>query len=204
MSPARRWLLSPMQGCPGVNDPGQPPRRGGARRRRSGHGAPGRERGGDRARRERPRRRAIPLPRLSAAARGGAACPVGGGSVVELRRSRVRVATTVGACARRARPREPRAAGRGLPRADEALRGGRQGYCGRARRPVSRAGQGRGDGRDRRRARPTSRRTEVPPSTRCASSSTPVHRVGWPSDVVARLAGASRNELYRSSLAPPD
>ena len=168
-------------GLPGVNDPGSRLVVAGARRRPAGHRAPGRERGGDRARRERSRHIAVPLPRLPAAARDGAARPVGRRPVVALRRGRVRIASAAGARPRGARAGESGAAGRRLPRADEALRGGRPGHRCRPRRPLSRAGQGRGDRRDRRRgSSPRARRDPEPPSTRCASSSMRVRRGAWP------------------------
>ena len=78
-------------------------------------------------------RRAVPLPRLPPAARGGAARAVGGARALALRRGRVRVAPAAAALARGLARGRARPAGRGLPRADEALRGGRP----RAPRPTS-------------------------------------------------------------------
>ena len=106
---------------------------------------------------------------------------------------------------RGARPGKSRASGRRLPRADEALRGGREGHRRRARRPLSRAGQGRGDGRRRRRELPRGARSgsrAAVDAVRELVEAGASRRVA--ADVVARLASASRNELYRSSLSPRD
>ena len=54
-------------GLPGVNDPGSRLVEAALAAERARHGAPRRERGRDRARRERPDRLAVPLPRLSPA-----------------------------------------------------------------------------------------------------------------------------------------
>ena len=82
----------------------------------------------------------------------------------------------LGARRARARPR-----GRGLPRADQAARGGRPRHAGRARAPLSRGRQGR----DRRRDRARLRRAPPAPtspsrSTRCAAWSSPAHGRGPP------------------------
>ena len=100
-------------------------RAGGARRGHSRDGAAGRVRGRDGARRVRARRRAVPVRRLPAARREGLGrCGASSRGVAVAGRC-VRVAAAAARDAAVAGGRRSRARGRGLPRADEALRGGR-------------------------------------------------------------------------------
>ena len=96
-----------------------------------------------------------------------------------LRRGRVRVAEAPGQIGRRAGRGRPGSASRCLSRADKALRGDRprhrRGACG----AVSRAGQGRGDGRGRA-GRGAPRRGSTTRSEPCGSSSPRVRRAARP------------------------
>ena len=94
---------------------------------------------------------------------------------------------------------DPVRAGRGLPRADEALRGGRARDGGRARRLGS-------PSRRRARSRSSSGRGR-PPEVDEDAALAPVAELveaGLPrkraAELVARLTGAARNRLYRGSL----
>ena len=86
---------------------------------------PGPVRGRDGARRERPRRGAVPVRRLPPAQRAGARSPLARSRCLAPPDRRVRVAADGSGLAREPRRRRARAARRRLPRADEDIRGGR-------------------------------------------------------------------------------
>ena len=111
---------------------------------------------------------------------------------------RVRVAAAARRVASLARGGRPGARGRGLPRADEALRGDRARDRGGACGALRRGAEGRGHARRRRRhrTRPT-RPWRVAAVAELVAAGTP-RRVA--ADVVARLTGLSRNDLYRATL----
>ena len=94
---------------------------------------------------------------------------------------------------------DPDAAGRRVPRADEALRGGRARDGGRARGAVRRAAEGRDHAR--RRAGGCSRgRTRTARSRPWRSSSRQDCPRKHAAELVSRLTGVARNRLYRGSL----
>ena len=202
LAAGERIALVSDAGLPGVNDPGA---RLIAAALEAGvpvtvlPGPVGRR---DRARRERARRRAVPVPRLPAARREGARRALGRAREpgrIPPSRSSLR-----SGCRRRcarSRRRCP-TAGRGLPRADEAVRGGR------ARAPPRSVAarfpeppKGEIDAR-RRRGRAGGRPGRCEP--RALAAVVELVAAGVPrrqaADVVARLARVSRNTLYAESL----
>ena len=179
--------------------------RGRARGGRRGDGASRRRRGRDGARRERPRRRALPVRRLPAAARRASCARSGTSSrgwpdaVVAFESPR-RLPASLAVLAEV----DPGAARGRLPRADEALRGGRPRTRCASWRSGSRAAEGRGHARAsaRRRARRTptlddgARRPFASSSRRAsAPASRPTSSRG--------SRGVARNALYRGSLCRP-
>ena len=143
-------------GLPGDQRPGRAADRGGARGGRRRHRAARAVRGRDGARRQRARRRALPVRRLPAARRAGArgarqrARPAGRGRwSPSSRRSGFRARSRS-----LARALPGRAGGR-LPRADEALRGGRRAArSSELAERFARAAEGRDHARPRARPRP--------------------------------------------------
>ncbi len=111
---------------------------------------PGPVRGRDGARRERARRRAVPLRRIPPAQRARSRCAVARARCVASsdRGVRVRHGGFPASLASLAAA-EPREARRSLSRADEGVRGGRHRIGRRRRRAVQRAASRRGDARDR-------------------------------------------------------
>ena len=193
-----RIALASDAGLPGVNDPGARLVARRARARRGGDRAPGPLRGRDGARRQRARRRALHVPRLPPAHRAGREGLWEESGPGPGRRS---PSSRRGGCRQRspAWQRRPRPAGRCLPRADEAVRGGR---ARRAREVAERFG-----------AAPkgevtlvvgAARRRGAAPKRRGARGRRGAVAAGAPrraaADVVARLTGVPRNRLYRGSL----
>ena len=131
-------------GLPGVNDPGARLVAAALAAGVAGHGAAGPVGRRDGARRERPRGRAVPVRRVPPAAREERAALWAGARRLAASDGRVRIAEAAAGNAREPRGGRARPAGRGLPRADEGVRGGRL----RARRPSSPSGSA-----SRRRAR---------------------------------------------------
>ena len=135
------------------------------------------------------------LPRKAGELAGALARDRGGG----LADRRVRVAAS--ACLRRSArspPFDPERAGRRLPRADEAVRGGRAGHGGRARRAFRRAAEGR----DHARLRPGGRPCPILATAACSR-----RRAGRGRNAASRRGrrrraahGVSRNDLYRGTL----
>ncbi len=150
-----RMALVTDAGMPLDLRPGRTTRARGARRRCRGDGAARAVGRRDRARRERPRRRQLRVRRLPAAQggrarrRSGASSAHGHWPVVAFESPQA--AARDAALARGVRRR---AGGRRLPRADEALRGGRPRACRRGRRAVRRGAEGRDHAGRRRRQRP--------------------------------------------------
>ena len=160
-------------GLPGVNDPGRTADRGRARGRSPGDGAAGAVRSRDGARGERPRGRALPVPRLPAAGREGARGVVGRARLLRPHpavafESPQRLPATLGSLAA-ALPDRPVAVCRELTKRFEEVvrgpcaRGRRSGSPSRprARSRSSSAGhrsRGRGDGERRRRCGRRARR----------------------------------------------
>ena len=156
----------------------------------------------DRARRERARGRAVRVRRLPAAAGRRARGALGGARAWEWPVVAFESPQRLPAhrCARWRRSL-PERRGRGVPRADEAVRGGRRGVRRRARRALRRAAEGRDHAR--RRGRRGWRGRGAPSlgrSLRWPSSWRPGRRGGLAAEVVSRLTGVSRNDLYRGSL----
>ena len=184
-------------GPPGVNDPGSRLVAAAIAAGVAGDGAPRAVRGRDRARRQRARRRAVPVRRVLPAARGRARGALGASS----RPGRIRPSRSI-AEAPSGDAREPRRCragppGRGLPRADEAARGGRQRHRGRARERFAEPPRGEvtlviGPVR---RARPT-RTAAVAPW----SSSSPPERRAAPRPTSSRGSPAFRASALRRSL----
>ena len=193
-------------GLPGVNDPG-------SRLVVAALAAgvpvtvlPGRERRGDGARRERARqRRSTASSATCRGARRELRALWDEARGVALRRGRVRVAATAARRAleelARASPTRQVAVCRELTkRFEEVVRGTAAELAERFREPV----KGEVTRRDRRREPSPARsdRRAAVAAVRELVDAGASRRVAV--DVVARLAGASRNELYRSSLAPQD
>ena len=174
LAAGERMALVSDAGMPVVSDPG-------ARLVRAALDAgvevtvlPGPVSGRDRARREWSRRRALRVRRLPAAQGGRAGRALARARRLARAGRRVRVAAAARRFAPLARGLRRRARGRGLPRADEALRGGRPRLRVRAR-GAFRDGT---EGRDHRRARARRSGRPTPPrlATRSRSSSPQAHR----------------------------
>ena len=127
LAAGERTRSSRTPACPASTTPVRRLVDGGDRRGDRGDRPARPERGRDRARRERPRRRRVPLPRLPAAPRGASCDALVGAAARDWPYAAVafesprRLADVAGAPRAGADPDRPR---RGLPRADEALRGG--------------------------------------------------------------------------------
>ena len=203
--PRRRasgWRSSPTRACPGVNDPGARLVAAALDAGVAGDGAAGRRR---------------PSRRRSSRAGSPASST---GSSATCRASAARARRALGGARRRGRipwspssrrggcrriAREPRrgrarAPGRGLPRADEGVRGGRA----RDGAELARAVLGAAEGRDHARRSGRSGAGAPAPIDAAVAAVAELVAAGTPRrvavDVVARLTGSSRNQLYRASL----
>ena len=174
-------------------DPGR------ARGRRARDGAAGAVRGRDGTRRERARRRALPVPGLPAA--GEQALTALWQELAHRRIPRWRSSRRSGCRRRSARwRRRCRTGRRRLPRADEAVRGGRARSPPRGRAALRRGAEGRGHARLRRSggAGPAEDESEAVAAVgELVAAGVPRRQAA---DVVARLTRVSRNTLYAESL----
>ena len=175
-------------GLPGVNDPGARLIAAAVAEGVEVTVLPGRLRGRDRARRERARRRSVPVRRVPPAAGGRAAFARRRASSLGGSGRRLRVAAPPARVAARARGGAAGATGRGVPRAHEALRGGRARAARGARRAVCRAAA-----RARSHSSSGRERAEPPQGDEDAARA-----------AVAELvdAGAGRRDGRRGRLAP--